>query len=109
MNPFVYGHLPLLDPAGRLWSGRGDEASTDQIAIPSCSRAGCVACQKSEPIDKFALPKSQYNPTCSSWVDTIEGSGEGDGFADVVEAAEPRYYSLYAHAEAGVGDAAVFA
>ena len=35
-----------------------------------------------------------------------EGSGEGDGFADVVEAADPGYYSLDAHAEAGVGDAA---
>src|ERR1700733_13382657 len=42
-------------------------------------------------------------------IDSVEGSGEGDGFADVVEAAEPGYYSLDAHAEAGVGDAAVFA
>ena len=33
-------------------------------------------------------------------VDTVERSGEGDGFADVVEAAEPGYYSLDAHAEA---------
>ena len=40
-------------------------------------------------------------------INAIEGSGEGDGFADVVEAAEPRDDSLDAHAEAGVGDAAV--
>src|SRR5271170_5434246 len=32
-------------------------------------------------------------------IDSVEGSGEGDGFADVVEAADPGYYSLYAHAE----------
>ena len=42
-------------------------------------------------------------------INAVEGSGEGDGFADVVEAADPGYYSLDAHAEAGVGDAAVFA
>ncbi len=42
-------------------------------------------------------------------VNAVEGSGEGDGFADVVEAADPGYDSLDAHAEAGVGDAAVFA
>ena len=43
------------------------------------------------------------------WIYAIQRSGEGDGFADVVEAAEPGYYSLDAHAEAGVGDAAVLA
>jgi hypothetical protein len=43
------------------------------------------------------------------WVDSVEGAGEGDGFADVVQAADPGYDSLDAHAEAGVGDAAVFA
>ena len=42
-------------------------------------------------------------------INSVEGSGEGDGFADVVEAADPGYDSLDAHAEAGVGDAAVFA
>ena len=42
-------------------------------------------------------------------VDAVEGPGEGDGFANVVEAAEPGHDSLDAHAEAGVGDAAVFA
>ncbi len=42
-------------------------------------------------------------------VDAVEGAGEGDGFADVVQAADPGYAALDAHAEAGVGDAAVFA
>jgi hypothetical protein len=42
-------------------------------------------------------------------VDAVEGAGEGDGFADVVEAADPGYGSLDAHAEAAVGNAAVFA
>jgi hypothetical protein len=44
-----------------------------------------------------------------SRINSVECSGEGDGFADVVEAADPGYDSLDAHAEAGVGDAAVFA
>ena len=39
----------------------------------------------------------------------MEGAGEGDGFADVVEAADPGDGALDAHAEAGVGDAAVAA
>ena len=42
----------------------------------------------------------------TSGIDSVEGAGEGDGFADVVEAADPGYGSLDAHAEAGVGDAA---
>ena len=42
------------------------------------------------------------------WIDAVEGAGEGDGFADVFEAADPGYAALYAHAESGVGDAAVF-
>ena len=44
-----------------------------------------------------------------SGIDSVEGSGEGDGFTDVVQAADPGYDSLDAHTEAGVGDAAVFA
>lgn len=47
--------------------------------------------------------------TRSLWINSVEGAGEGDGFADVVEAADPGYGALDAHAEAGVGDAAVFA
>jgi hypothetical protein len=43
------------------------------------------------------------------WIDSIEGSGEGDGFADVFQAADPGYAALYAHAETRVRDAAVFA
>src|SRR5450755_3068666 len=42
-------------------------------------------------------------------IDSVQGSSEGDGFADVVEAAEPGYDALDAHAEAGVGDGAVAA
>ncbi len=42
-------------------------------------------------------------------VDAVECAGEGDGLADVVEAADPGYGTLDAHAEAGVGDAAVLA
>jgi hypothetical protein len=39
----------------------------------------------------------------------FQRSGEGDGFAEVVEAADPGYDSLDTlHAEAGVGDAAVW-
>jgi hypothetical protein len=45
----------------------------------------------------------------TSWVDAVEGAGEGDGFADVFQAADPGYAALYAHAETRVGDAAVFA
>jgi hypothetical protein len=44
-----------------------------------------------------------------SWVDAVEGSGERNGFADVVEAAYPGYGALDAHAEARVRDAAVAA
>jgi hypothetical protein len=37
------------------------------------------------------------------WVNSIQRSGEGDGFADVVQAADPGYGSLDdAHAEDGV-------
>ena len=32
-------------------------------------------------------------------INPVQGSGEGDGFADVVEVAEPGYDSLDAHAE----------
>ena len=39
----------------------------------------------------------------------MEGPCEGDGFADVVEAADPGDDTLDAHAEAAVGDAAVAA
>jgi hypothetical protein len=39
----------------------------------------------------------------------MEGAGEGDGFADVVEAANPCDRALDAHAEAAVRDAAVAA
>ena len=46
---------------------------------------------------------------CGSGVDAVEGSGEGDGFADVVQAADPGDGTLDAHAEAGVGDGAVAA
>ena len=42
-------------------------------------------------------------------VDAVEGAGEGDSFADVVEAADPGYGAFDAHAEAAVGDGAVFA
>src|ERR1700734_1218086 len=42
-------------------------------------------------------------------INAIQCSGEGDGFADVVEAADPGYCAPDAHTEAGVGDAAVFA
>jgi hypothetical protein len=45
----------------------------------------------------------------SSRINSVEGSGEGDGLADMVQAADPGYDSFDAHAEAGVGDAAVFA
>jgi hypothetical protein len=33
------------------------------------------------------------------WVDAVEGAGEGDGFADVFQAADPGYAALDAHAE----------
>ena len=42
-------------------------------------------------------------------VNAVEGSGEGDGFADVVQAADPGYCAFDPHAEAGVGDGAVAA
>jgi len=51
----------------------------------------------------------EIDPDPSLRVNPVQCSGEGDGFADVVEAADPGYDSLDAHAEAGVGDAAVFA
>ena len=41
-------------------------------------------------------------------VQAMQHAGEGDGFADVFQAADPGYGSLDAHAEAGVGDAAIF-
>ena len=50
-----------------------------------------------------------FLPVIDSRINPVQRSGEGDGFADVVEAADPGYDSLDAHAEAGVGDAAVFA
>jgi hypothetical protein len=39
----------------------------------------------------------------------MEHAREGDGLAHVLQAADPGYGSLDAHAEAGVGNAAVFA
>jgi hypothetical protein len=42
-------------------------------------------------------------PILWSWIDAVEDSGEGDGFADVVEAAGAGYGSLDdAHTEDGV-------
>jgi hypothetical protein len=37
----------------------------------------------------------------------VEGASEGDGFTNVVQAADPGYGALDAHAEAAVGNAAV--
>ena len=42
-------------------------------------------------------------------VDAVEGAGEGDGFAYVVEAADPGDGAFDSHAEAGVGDASIAA
>src|ERR1700678_535714 len=53
------------------------------------------------------MPRLNYERRLG--IDSVEGSGEGDGFADVVQAADPGYDSLDAHAEAGVGDTAVLA
>jgi len=41
-------------------------------------------------------------------VDAVEGSWEWDGFSDVLEAADPGYAALDAHAESAMGNAAVF-
>jgi hypothetical protein len=51
--------------------------------------------------------RSWHNQTkgvTRSGIDTVQGSGEGDGFADVFKAADPRDSALDAHAEAGVRD-----
>jgi hypothetical protein len=45
----------------------------------------------------------------ASGVDAVEGAGEGDGFADVVEAADPGDDALNAHTEAAMRDGAVAA
>ncbi len=37
-------------------------------------------------------------------VDAVEHAREGDGFAEVRDAADPGYEALDAHAEAGMGD-----
>jgi len=58
---------------------------------------------------KAVLDSHTTNASGTSWVNAVQRSGERYGFADVVEAADPGYGSLDAHAEAGVGDAAVFA
>jgi len=58
-----------------------------------------------------AIPGQCEKPSYSLrlWVDAVEGAGEGDGFADVFQAADPGYAAFDAHAETAVGDAAVFA
>ena len=45
----------------------------------------------------------------ASGIDAVQGAGEGDGFADVLEATDPRDAALDAHAEAAVRNAAVLA
>jgi hypothetical protein len=44
-----------------------------------------------------------------SRINAVEGSGEGNGFPDMIQAADPGYDSFDSHAEAAVGDAAVSA
>jgi hypothetical protein len=51
-------------------------------------------------VDDSDRPTSHRMPIFWSWIEAVEGSGEEDGFADVVEVADPGYGSLdYAHTE----------
>jgi len=61
------------------------------------------------PFTKFRTKNLSEKVRRSSRVDAMEGAGEGDGFADVVEAADPGDDALDAHAEAAVRDRAVAA
>ncbi len=51
----------------------------------------------------------QLSVVSSSGVHPVEHPGEGDGFADMINAANPGHDALHAHSETGVGHASILA
>ena len=64
-------------------------------------------------IQSFGIVKGKnegwggFKETGGSGVHPVQEAGKGDGFPDVVQAAEPGHQALDAHPEAAVGHAAV--
>jgi len=97
------GLCPAKVPRGPI---RSTETFASTLHLAPCSRIAPLTQALNTRVSKKMVnqrvgedkKKKRTNLPCSR-VDAVEGSGEGDGFADVFQAADPGYAALYAHAE----------